>query len=139
MVSVETHHVGIVVSDLEEALSFYRDTLGLEVESEFTLSEDGIGTAIGVEGATGQFAHLDGGGTRVELIEYEPAGDDASAAAINQLGAKHVGFAVDDIDAFYEDLPDDADPVSDPQRVEVGSDILFFRDPDGNFIEVVDG
>lgn len=137
MAELRTHHVGIVVSDLDEAVSFYRDALGLSVADEFTL-DDGIGTAIDVDGATGEFVHLDGGGTRVELIEYDPAGDDCTPDAVNQLGAKHVGFAVDDIDEFYEDLPDDVEPISEPQPVEIGTSILFFRDPEGNFVEVVE-
>lgn len=133
------HHVGMVVADLDEVVPFYRDTLGLEVIAEFTLAGDGIATAIDVDGVTGDFVHLDADGTRVELIEYQPAGRDTGADSINQVGAKHLGFEVDDVEAFYEDLPDDADPLSDPQRTESGATILFFRDPAGNFVEVVEG
>lgn len=138
MSELAIHHVGIVVSDLEEAVGFYRDTLGLSVADEFTLSADGIGTAIGVEGVTGDFVHLEGNGARVELIEYDPTGSDSRADAINGLGAKHVGFAVEDIQEFYEKLPDDAEPLSSPQPVETETSIVFFRDPDGNFLEVVE-
>lgn len=143
MQELQTHHVGIVVSDLEAAVSFYRDALGLSVVDEFTLAEDGIGNAIGVDGATGDFVHLsaggdDGDGTRIELIEYDPAGDDSAADAINRVGAKHVGFAVDDISEFYESLPDEVEPISEPQGIEIDTSILFFRDPEGNFVEVVE-
>jgi catechol 2,3-dioxygenase-like lactoylglutathione lyase family enzyme len=138
MAELQTHHVGVVVSDLDEAVSFYRDTLGLSVAAEFTLSEEGIGTAIGVEGVTGDFVHLEAGGDLVELIEYDPVGEACTADEINQLGAKHVGFAVEDIEAFYEDLPADVEPISEPQTVEIGTSILFFTDPDGNFVEVVE-
>lgn len=138
MGELTTHHVGIVVTDLDEAVSFYRDTLGFDVIEEFTLDGSGIATAIDVADATGEFVHLDAGGTRVELIEYDPAGDDARADAINQIGATHLGFQVEDIDAFYEELPADAEPVSEPQQIQLGIEILFFRDPDGNFIEVVE-
>lgn len=138
MAELETHHVGIVVDDLEESVAFYRDTLGLDVAAEFTLSGDGIGTAIGVDGVTGDFAHLEGNGAIIELIEYEPAGADVGADAVNESGAKHVGFLVEDIEAFHDDLPASADPVSGPQTTESGSKIMFFRDPEGNFIEVIE-
>nr|WP_227357520.1 VOC family protein [Haladaptatus salinisoli] len=138
MTTLQTHHVGVVVSDLDEAVSFYRDTLGLAIADEFTLSDDGIATAIDVEEVTGDFVHLDAGGTRIELIEYDPVGDDTTANAINQHGAKHIGFSVDDIDTFYETLPKDVEPISNPQPIEIGTSILFFRDPDGNFVEVVE-
>lgn len=136
----DTHHVGVVVTDLDAALEFYRETLGLEVVEEFTLAGEGIATAIDVDDATGHFAHLtaETDGTRIELIEYEPAGDDTHPTAINQHGAIHIGFAVADLQAFYEALPADADPISQPQRIELGLEILFFRDPDGNVIEVVE-
>lgn len=139
MSELHIHHTGLVVTDLEEALSFYRDTLGFDVIEEFTLSEDGIGTAIGVDGVVGDFAHLDTDGSRLELIEYEPAGEDVSPDAINQIGATHLGFEVEDIDTFYAELPDDAEPVTGPQGVDIGVEILFFRDPDGNFVEVLEG
>jgi glyoxylase I family protein len=138
MATLQTHHIGVVVSDLDEAVSFYRDTLGLSIADEFTLGDDGIATAINVEGVTGNFVHLDAGSARVELIEYDPVGDDITTDAINQRGAKHIGFAVDDIDAFYENLSDNVEPISPPQPIEIGTSILFFRDPDGNFVEVVE-
>lgn len=138
MEDLQTHHVGVVVSDLDEAVSFYRDTLGLAVAEEFTLAGDGIATAIDVDEVTGDFVHLDAGGTLVELIEYDPTGGDAAPTAINQRGAKHLGFAVNDIDAFYEDIADEVNPISPPQSIELGTKILFFRDPDGNFVEVVE-
>jgi glyoxylase I family protein len=136
---LQTHHTGLVVTDLENALSFYRDTLGFDVIEEFTLTEKGIGTAIDVAGVVGEFVHLDTGESRLELIEYDPVGDDARPEAINQIGATHLGFEVEDIDAFYADLPDDVEPVSGPQEIDIGIEILFFRDPDGNFIEVLEG
>lgn len=139
MADLNAHHVGIVVDDLDDAVSFYHDALGLDVIDEFTLAGDGIATAIDADGVVGEFAHLDSGGTRLELIEYDPAGSDAHADAINQVGAKHVGFEVDDVESFYDDLPDGADPLSEPQQVDSGATILFFRDPDGNFVEVVEG
>jgi catechol 2,3-dioxygenase-like lactoylglutathione lyase family enzyme len=76
MSDLEIHHTGLVVTDLEEALSFYRDVLEFDVVEEFTLSGDGIGTAISVDGVVGDFAHLDVDGSRLEVIEYEPAGEE---------------------------------------------------------------
>ena len=138
MTESQMHHVGVVVSDLEESVSFYCETLGLSVAEEFTLSGDGIATAIDAEGVTGNFVHLNAGDALVELIEYDPAGDDSRGNAVNRLGAKHVGFTVDDVNKFYEELPAEATPVSDPQPIESGASILFFEDPDGNFVEVVE-
>jgi len=55
------------------------------------------------------------------LIEYEPAGEPCTAESVNQRGAKHLGFEVDDVDAFYADLPDDVETLSEPQTTPTGA------------------
>lgn len=119
-------------------MSFYRDSLGLNEVADFTLADKGIATAINVDGVTGDFVHLDAGGALVELIKYNPSDGDCTAEAINQHGAKHIGFAVDDIEMFYDNLPDSVEPLSAPQPIDIGTSILFFRDPEGNFVEIVE-
>ncbi|GAB3025466.1 VOC family protein [Natronobiforma cellulositropha] len=138
MVSLRTHHVGITVSDLERAVDFYGDVLGLSVESRFSVSGDAFATGVGVDGASARFAHLEAGGALVELVEYEPAGTARSSATINQPGSTHLGFLVDDIARFYADLPESLETISEPQTTESGSTILFFTDPDGTLIEVLE-
>lgn len=132
------HHVGTTVSDLDRAVDFYTEVFDLEVLRRFTASGEGFSTGVGVPGATGQFAHLDGDGVRVELVEYDPAGDDAVAGSVNDRGAKHLGFGVDDVEAFYESLPGDVETLSEPQTSNTGTTILFLRDPEGNLVEVLD-
>ena len=139
MTALEAHHYGVTVTDLEEAVAFYRDVLGLDVLDRFSVSGEAFATGVGVADAGADFAHLDAGDTRVELVAYDPAGDDATAQSVNQSGAKHLGFAVDDLDGFYEDLPSDVDTVSDPQTTASGTRILFLRDPEDNLVEIVEG
>jgi catechol 2,3-dioxygenase-like lactoylglutathione lyase family enzyme len=132
------HHVGTTVSDLDRAVDFYTDVLGLEVLKRFTASGENFASGVGVPGATGHFAHLDGDGVVVELVEYDPEGDDAAAENVNDTGAKHLAFGVDDVEGFYEDLPEDVETLSEPQTSSTGTTILFVRDPDGNLIEILD-
>ncbi|MCU4974411.1 VOC family protein [Halobacteria archaeon AArc-m2/3/4] len=136
---LRAHHVGITVSDLEESLEFYRDVLGLSVLDRFTVSGDAFATGVGVDGATGTFAHLDADGARIELIEYDPDGPSCTAESVNQTGAKHVGFAVADLEAFHDDLPEAVETLSEPQTTASDTSILFLRDPEGNLIEVIEG
>jgi catechol 2,3-dioxygenase-like lactoylglutathione lyase family enzyme len=132
------HHVGTTVSDLDRAVAFYRDTLGLTVSNRFTVEGDAFATAVDVPNATGRFAHLDAGGARVELVEYDPEGPDATADGVNDRGAKHLGFGVDDLDGFYADLPADVETLSEPQTTSSGTRILFLKDPEGNLVEVLE-
>ena len=133
-----THHVGITVADLDRAVEFYSDTFDFEVSSRFSVSGAAFETGVDVPDAAAQFAHLDAGDCRLELVSYEPTGEDAAAEAVNDTGAKHVGFEVDDIEAFYADLDDGVETISEPQTTASGTTILFVEDPEGNLIELLE-
>ncbi|SNZ03766.1 Catechol 2,3-dioxygenase [Natronoarchaeum philippinense] len=138
MTEPTAHHFGVTVSDLDRAVQFYRDVLGLDVSSRFTVGGEAFSTGVDVAGATGSFAHLDAGGARVELVEYDPEGEDATGDALNRPGATHLGLEVDDIDAIYEELPDGVETLSPPQTTESGTKILFVRDPEDNLVELLE-
>ena len=138
MESLRTHHVGITVTDLDRAVEFYRDVLGLDVLDRFSVSGEAFATGVDVEGATGRFAHLDAGDARVELVEYEPEGEDRTGGELNQPGTKHLGLSVDDLDAVYDELPEDVETLSEPQTTESGASILFVRDPEGTLVELLE-
>lgn len=138
MSDLRAHHFGVTVTDLDRAVEFYRDVLDLDVLDRFTVSGDEFSEAVGVANATGSFAHLDADGARVELIEYEPEGDDATGDNVNQPGAKHLGLATDDLDAFYDELPTEVETISEPRTTSSGTRILFVRDPESNLVEIVE-
>ena len=134
----QSHHVGITVSDLDRAVDFYRDVLGLSVIAEFSVSGAAFETGVDIDGASAQFAHLDGGDIRIELVAYDPVAEGLPTAQLNQSGATHLGLEVDDLDTFYNELPPTVDTLSPPQTTATGTRILFLRDPEGNLIEVLE-
>ena len=132
------HHFAVTVSDLDRAVAFYRETLGLEVLSEFSVGGDAFGTGVGVDGASAQFVHLDAGDARIELVEYTPEGDERPEGALNQPGATHMGLEVDDLDSVYDSLPEGVETIAEPQTTESGTRICFLRDPDGTLVELLE-
>ncbi|WP_323190320.1 VOC family protein [Halostella sp. PRR32] len=136
--ALSANHYGITVSDLDRAVEFYRDAVGLDEVDRFSVSGEAFATGVGVDGASGDFVHLDAGETRVELVEYGPTDENATAENVTQAGAKHLGLSVSDLDSFYDELPDHIDTVSEPQTTESGTRILFLRDPEGNMVEVLE-
>ncbi|MGQ3411014.1 VOC family protein [Natrinema sp. LN54] len=136
--ALSAHHVGLTVTDLEETLAFYRDVLDLSVADRFSVGGEAFADAVGIEGASADFAHLEADGVRIELVEYDPEARGSPAAGLNQPGASHVGLSVDDLESFYETLPDDVPTISEPRTSETGTTILFLRDPEGNLIEVLE-
>lgn len=137
MDDLSLHHHGVSVSDLDRAVEFYTDVFGFDVIDRYDLSDDALATAIGRDAASAEFAQLDGGGARVELVEYADADDAPDREGVSDVGAKHLGLHTDDLDAFYDSLPDGVETLSEPQTTGSGTRILFVRDPDCNLVEVL--
>src|SRR3954453_22116102 len=96
------HHVGITVRDLDASIRFYHDVLGLPFSNEPSPWFDGpeLGPAVGVPGAGLRQVSLLAGDTTFELLEYKsPPSQTTQPLDSNSIGASHVAFRVDDIEA----------------------------------------
>ena len=83
------HHVGIVVRNLEEALGFYRDTLGLPVHKTAVVEDQGVKAAL-----------LTIGNSEIELLEPINAnGGVAKFLERRGEGLHHICFETDDVAA----------------------------------------
>ena len=83
------HHVAVVVRDMQAALRFYHDTLGLALDSIVPIPSDGV-----------RIAFLPVGPTRVELVEpVDPATGVARFLETRGEGFHHVCFEVPDVAA----------------------------------------
>ncbi len=88
------NHIGIVVADIDEALKFWRDVMGIEVNH----IED-------VPSQKSQVAFLPVGESEVELVK--PTSDDSATAKFLQErggGMHHLCFEVTEITAKLADL-----------------------------------
>jgi catechol 2,3-dioxygenase-like lactoylglutathione lyase family enzyme len=140
------HHVGITVADLDAAIGFYHDTLGLDFVSEPSpvFDDPALGAAVGVPGAALRQVSLALGETILELLEYArpPSPIDAPPPQ-NALGAAHVAFRVEDIHAAKAELEakgvrffSDVNVVD--EGVLAGWRWVYFSDPAGNALELVE-
>ena len=68
------NHTGMIVTDLDRAIGFFRDLLGFEVLSRAPRDAALIGRLTGLPGPRIEIAYLQGPGHRVELIRYETNG-----------------------------------------------------------------
>jgi catechol 2,3-dioxygenase-like lactoylglutathione lyase family enzyme len=98
-------HIGITVSDLEEATAFFVD-LGLEVEGTGSVEGEFVEAVCGLPGARCEIAMLrpPDGGSRLELSsfltpDHVPGSPDAMA---NELGLRNVSFEVGDLQAAVD-------------------------------------
>ncbi len=126
-------HIGVWVTDQDEALAFYRDKLGFEVRSDVTVEQFGNmrWLAIGLPGSDINLV--------VHAFDMQPL-DDESREAIATLLAK--GFnpplilEVEDCRATIEDLRSKGvDITQEPVEQFYGVD-AGIRDPSGNSLRI---
>lgn len=142
-------HINIVVKDLEAMIRFYSEALGFTVTKRVTISGEWIDRTVGLSGVTGEVVYLDlPAGPRVELIRYvsplglEPVGLDQP----NTIGLRHMAFRVEDIDQAVHrarlagvTFLSEIQTVPDSQVTYAGGvrkRLVYFRDPEGNLLEL---
>jgi glyoxylase I family protein len=106
------HHVSINVEDVDAAVSFYVETLGLRPRDDRP--------HLGIGGAW-----LDAGGQQVHLVE----------APVPASCGQHFALQVDDLDAAVRELRSHGLEVGDPAPVGTGRQ-TFVSDPSGNTVEL---
>jgi len=116
-------YVVIVVQDLDRALRFYCDLLGMPLGHR-----------------SGPFAQLATGVTRVALYERSAMaatlGSELEAPSLGAPGFE-LGFKVEDCDAVYGDLVSGgATPAVAPTDRAWGQRTAYVRDPDGHLVEL---
>jgi catechol 2,3-dioxygenase-like lactoylglutathione lyase family enzyme len=134
-------HTGIVVPDLEAAITFYERAFGARVVSRET-DTDVDDVAIGLPGERVRLrgALLASGDTILELHEYlTPRGTGRRRACDAGLG--HIAFAVTDIDAAWARLRDEGvvfntEPRTITSGTLAGRRWVYGRDPWGVVIEL---
>jgi len=136
-------HFGIVVSDMEKSLHFYRDVLGLQIQRDMQEQGEFIDTILGLSNVNVRTVKMasENGNTLVELLQYEShTGKRRENYEIFDLGASHVAFEVKDIDEEYKRLKEQGIAFTcEPQISPDGkAKVTFCFDPDGVPIELVE-
>src|SRR5438270_8595101 len=112
MAPLGVHHVSIMTPDVDAALGFYVDVLGLTKRTD--RPEFGIGGA-----------WLDAGGQQVHLVE----------GPTPSYTGQHFAFLVDDLDGLITDLRGRGYEIDEPFDSGVGRQTTV-KDPCGNVVEL---
>jgi catechol 2,3-dioxygenase-like lactoylglutathione lyase family enzyme len=149
---VALNHVGHTVPDIEAAVEWYRDVLGLSVTlAPKTITADGSDLAGRFEAIVGEFeqvrmAHLrDRDGHGFELFEYTSVTDSETAwdrrAEENwphRPGINHLAVTVEDVDALARRVEDNGGArYTDVWEInpDIGHEVAYLTDPWDNVIE----
>ena len=132
------NHTGFVVSDMERAVAFYRDLLGLTEERNQILEGEFISQLVGYPDARLHIVYLGMEDMKhsVELIQYlNPPSETVTIPDRKDIGATHLGIIVDDLDSFYEELSNkgmrfvNPPAVSSGPHLPPGTERLLFAGP----------
>jgi catechol 2,3-dioxygenase-like lactoylglutathione lyase family enzyme len=137
-------HIGLTVSDLDNAIAFYRDILGFPVSEKVKASGELLEDLSGVPGGQHEVCFVRAPGLIIELLCYsKPEGRLRSKLRACDAGAVHIALKVRNIaqviqaircagfEAFssVKTLPDG--PLK-------GMRVVKARDPDGVVLELVE-
>ena len=113
-------HIGIAVSNLDEALKVYSEAFGLEIG----------GTEV-VEDQKVKIAFIEVGESRIELLEStDPEGPIAKHVEKRGEGIQHIALGVTDIESTLKDLKDKGVRLIDETpRIGAGEAKIAFLHP----------
>ena len=117
------HHIGLNVSDLERAESFYTDVLGFKVIDRY---QDEI-----------RHSMLEAGITKIHLFESTDLEFDDAITRLSEDGYAHIAFGTNrkKFPQLMEELRKHNVPFRGPLILGKGESV-HFKDPDGNHLEI---
>lgn len=117
-------HVGIAVKNLEEAIRFYTEILGLKMEQIEVVEDQKV-----------KVAFIPIGDTEIELLEStDPEGPIAKYIEKKGEGIQHIAYRVDDIDKALEDMRQKGIRLIDQQpRYGAGGARIAFLHPKSTY------
>jgi len=137
-------HFGLTVSNLDEALHFFGDLLGLEATPVRETSGERPEIILGIPGVSLRLSVVKlPDGNNLEIIQYlAPKGQKLDLKTCNP-GVPHISFVVDDIQKMYDELSAKGVTFANPPYWKgesvagAGWGVCFLRGPDGISIELM--
>jgi catechol 2,3-dioxygenase-like lactoylglutathione lyase family enzyme len=122
-------HVAVSVKDMEKAIAFYQDVIGMKkvFDGQF---DTPMAKLIGVEGTKVRIVHMKLGDSVVELFHYMYPQGRAPGADRQQsdFGLTHIGFMVEDFWGTYQHLlHQGVQFLAEPVEIRPGVFVAYFR------------
>jgi catechol 2,3-dioxygenase-like lactoylglutathione lyase family enzyme len=131
-------HLVVGVTDMDRALAFYHDTLGMEVVFETLISGEPFDAVL--PASRRQEGRVVGGllgGLMVELLSLGGNARDDKPARRGITGIHNVSLSVTDLDDTYRRIVE-AGYTPDQKPFDIGGVRMFFvKDPDGTPVEFI--
>lgn len=141
---VKAIHTGMVVSNLDKSIEFYRDGLGLTVSEKLRHEGQLVADLIGAEVSAVEIAFVSLPNWEIELLQYHRL-DEKKTSNLHpsDVGCMHLSIEVNSVDtalatmakAGYAPTGIVTSPQKGPRK---GGKIVYTQDPDGTVIELIE-
>jgi catechol 2,3-dioxygenase-like lactoylglutathione lyase family enzyme len=143
----ETSHVGLTVRDVDRALGFYRDLLGLELVDRSTSGGQVVADVLGYPGVELDRAilRLPQTNAYLELLQYRKGEGTPVDPLHGNPGTCHLAFYTDDLTETWDTLKAHGSELQgeDITLIEGGvfdaGRVIYCTDPDGIRVEFLEG
>lgn len=137
-------HAGVTVSDMDRALSFYRDALGLEVISDGWTGGPSAARVWGIEPGKVRivFLRVPGSDSVLELFDFQTVERHPASARPCDYGAGHMCLYVEDAEALHARAVQQGFHSRGGEVVTIdvgphkGAKAVYLVDPDGYHVEL---
>lgn len=134
-----------IVANIDRAVAFYRDVLGLEVTTNVPFSPNPpimrLGNTLGAQSRMMQL-RVPGSDMGVELIEYKDIERRVQSPRFVDPGTANQAFRVRDLSRIVARLPGSGAKIITEGGTSTklnNSQFLFLQDPDGFVVELIEG
>jgi len=136
-------HAGIVVSDIDVSMAFYRDHFGFQPLADAVESGPALSRQLALPDVEVRTVKLRpaAGGAILELLQFRaPAAIKATPPTLTTVGLTHLALTVDDAARVHRRLCAAGHIVTSPPvaSADGGVRMFFCSDPDGVQLEIVE-
>lgn len=135
-------HIGLVVNNLEMEYNFYSQVFCFQEIDRKRESGNFIDTLVGLQHACIEWVKLkspDGNNVAIEILKYISHPDEPHTNPVQRCGCSHLAMTVKNIEEIAKAIVDFggwAGPIQ--QNPEGTVRVLYARDPEGIFLEIVE-
>lgn len=132
-------HTGIIATDMDKALEFYCDLLGLEVLIDVQQDSEWLEKLTAYPGKRRVVMLEAPDGNRIEIFQfYDHPKEAPKKVETGDIGCSHVCFRVDDVEAAYKELRAagvecNSEPLVSPDGF---ARVMYCHDFDGTIVEM---
>ena len=136
-------HLGLVVTNMDKALEFYHDLLGLHIQGKTVENGDFISKLFDSENVELKTIKLsaDDNSTRLELLEFtNPKTSKTKKIALFEPGFTHISLTVKNLETLYLRLIKFGIEFNCPPTISPNGTlkIAFCKDFEGNYLELTE-